>query len=104
MTSAQKLRWKIGKKKVTSKNVAAVSNRQARLPFDHSTIFSMDLPSAAQIITWKKMSLSEKYLLLASTIRQARNLKRIGIKLRHPDASPLEIEQKLSSIWLHARP
>jgi protein-arginine kinase len=64
----------------------------------------MDHPTPTQHAAWKKMSLSEKYQLLASTIRQARNLKRIGIKLRYPDASPLEIEQKLSSIWLHARP
>lgn len=50
------------------------------------------------------MSCSEKYQLLAATIRQARDLKRMGIRLRNPGASPEEIEKQLARIWLHARP
>lgn len=50
------------------------------------------------------MSLSEKYNLTAATIRQSRQLKRLGLQLNHPTASPEEIERKLARIWLHARP
>jgi hypothetical protein len=62
----------------------------------------MQPPTQSSI--WKAMSLSEKYQLLAATIRQARELKRMGIRLRRPDASPAEVEQELARIWLHARP
>jgi len=64
----------------------------------------MDLPSPLQTAAWKRMSLSEKYQLLAATIRQARELKRTGLRHRFPQASPEEIETKLARIWLHARP
>jgi hypothetical protein len=57
-----------------------------------------------QCSIWKAMSLSEKYNLLAATIRQARDLKRIGIRMRKPTATPQEVEQELARIWLHARP
>lgn len=57
-----------------------------------------------QASIWKSMSLSEKYQLTASTIRQSRQLKRLGIKLSHPTATPEEIERKLARVWLHARP
>jgi len=57
-----------------------------------------------QASIWKAMPLSEKYNLLAATVRQARELKRIGIRLRRPDASPEEVEKELARIWLHARP
>lgn len=50
------------------------------------------------------MTGSEKYQLLAATVRQARELKRMGIRLNNPDASPEEVEEKLARIWLHARP
>ena len=50
------------------------------------------------------MSGSEKYDLLAATIRQTRNLKRMGIRLRRPEASDEEVERELARIWLHARP
>ena len=50
------------------------------------------------------MSLSEKYELLAATVRQARELKRIGLRMKFPDADPVEIENKLACVWLHARP
>ena len=50
------------------------------------------------------MPLSERYNLLAATIRQARELKRIGIRMRKPTATPQEDEQELARIWLHARP
>jgi len=53
---------------------------------------------------WKSMTLSEKYNLLAATVRQARELKRMGIRLRRPDASTEEVEQEVARIWLHARP
>lgn len=59
-------------------------------------------PTQASI--WKAMSLSKKYNLLAATIRQARDLKRIGIRMRRPQATPQEVEQELARIWLHARP
>jgi hypothetical protein len=62
----------------------------------------MQPPNQASI--WKAMTLSEKYNLLAATIRQARDLKRIGIRMRKPDATPQEVEQELARIWLHARP
>ena len=57
-----------------------------------------------QTAIWKRMSLSEKYNLLAATIRQARELKRIGIRMKNPAATPAEIERELARIWLHARP
>ena len=50
------------------------------------------------------MTCSEKYGLLAATVRQARELKRIGIRLRRPEASSEEIERELARVWLHARP
>jgi hypothetical protein len=57
-----------------------------------------------QTAIWKSMSLSEKYNLFAATIRQARELKRIGLRLKHPTDTPEETETKLASLWLHARP
>jgi hypothetical protein len=62
------------------------------------------MPAPTQTSIWKKMTPSEKYNLLAATVRQARELKRIGIRLRNPDASPEEVEKELARIWLHARP
>jgi len=62
----------------------------------------MQPPTQASI--WKNMSQEEKYHLVAAAIRQARELKRIGIRLRKPDATPQEVERELSRIWLHARP
>ena len=64
----------------------------------------MSLPSPQQTLIWKSMSGSEKYSLFAATVRQARELKRIGIRLRHPKASSKEIEKELARVWLHARP
>ena len=64
----------------------------------------MSLPDPKQTAIWKAMSGSEKYNLLAATVRQARELKRMGIRLRHPQASPGEVEKELARIWLHARP
>jgi hypothetical protein len=62
----------------------------------------MQSPTQASI--WKAMPLSEKYLLLASTVRQAREWKRMGIRLKRPEISPEELEKELARIWLHARP
>jgi hypothetical protein len=62
----------------------------------------MQPPTQASI--WKAMTLSEKYNLLAATIRQARELKRIGIRMKNPTATPQEVERELARIWLHARP
>jgi hypothetical protein len=62
----------------------------------------MQAPTQASI--WKTMSLSEKYQLFANTVRQSREWKRIGIRLRRPDASPEAVEKELARIWLHARP
>jgi len=56
-----------------------------------------------QTAIWKSMSLSEKYELLAATIRQSRNLKRIGLRMKFPDDTAAETETKLARIWLHAR-
>ena len=64
----------------------------------------MSLPDSKQTAIWKKMNLTEKYNLLAATVRQARELKRMGIRLRRPEASPEEVEKELARIWLHARP
>ena len=50
------------------------------------------------------MTLSEKYNLLAATVRQARELKRIGLRMKFPSDSEAEIESKLARVWLHARP
>ncbi|QTN32153.1 hypothetical protein HZ994_07360 [Akkermansiaceae bacterium] len=50
------------------------------------------------------MSLSEKYNLLAATVRQARELKRMGLRMKYPADSPQETETKLARVWLHARP
>ena len=50
------------------------------------------------------MTPSEKYNLFAATVRNARELKRMGIRLRHPRASSEEVEKNLAHIWLHARP
>lgn len=64
----------------------------------------MSRPDPKQTAIWKAMSGAEKYNLFAATIRQAREFKRMGIRLRRPDASPAEIEMELARIWLHARP
>ncbi len=64
----------------------------------------MSLPDPKQTAIWKAMDLSEKYQLLAATIKQARELKRTGLRLRFPEDSSEEIETKLARIWLHARP
>ena len=64
----------------------------------------MSLPDPKQTAIWKAMTGSEKYNLLAATVRQARELKRMGIRLRLPQASPEEVEKELARIWLHARP
>ena len=64
----------------------------------------MDLPTPQQIAIWKAMNSSEKYQLLAATIKQARELKRAGLRVRFPQATPDEIEIKLARVWLHARP
>jgi len=50
------------------------------------------------------MTLEQKLQLLTATIHQARELKRIGIRLRNPRSSPEEVEKELARIWLHARP
>ena len=50
------------------------------------------------------MNYSEKYQLLAAAIRQSREFKRAGLRLRFPQDSPEEIETKLARVWLHARP
>ena len=62
------------------------------------------MPDPKQTAIWKAMTGSEKYKLLAATVRQARELKRMGIRLRRPNASPEEVEKELARIWLHARP
>jgi len=64
----------------------------------------MSSPDSKQIAIWKAMTLSEKYQLLAATIKQARELKRTGLRLQFPDDSAEKIEIKLARIWLHARP
>ena len=64
----------------------------------------MSLPDPKQTVIWKAMSGSEKYNLFAATVRQARELKRMGIRLCRPEASPEEVEKELARIWLHARP
>ena len=56
-----------------------------------------------QTAIWKRMSLSEKYELLSATVRQARNFKRMGLRMKFPQDTPEETETKLASIWLHAR-
>ncbi len=62
------------------------------------------MPDPNQTAIWKAMTATEKYNLLAATVRQARELKRMGIRLRRPEASPEEVEKELARIWLHARP
>ena len=61
-------------------------------------------PDPKQTAIWKSMTGPEKYNLLAATVRQTRELKRMGIRLRRPQASPEEVEKELARIWLHARP
>ncbi len=61
-------------------------------------------PDPKQTAIWKRMTLTEKYNLLAATIRQARQLKRIGLRMKSPTASPEEIETELARVWLHTRP
>lgn len=64
----------------------------------------MSHPDPKQIAAWKAMDLSDKYKLLAATVKQAREFKRTGLRLRFPKDSAGEIEVKLARIWLHARP
>ena len=64
----------------------------------------MSLPSSQQTAIWKAMPLTEKVELFTAMIRQAREFKRMGIRMRYPEFSPEEVEQKLARIWLHARP
>ena len=63
----------------------------------------MSSPAPQQTAIWKRMSLTEKYNLLAATVRQARELKRMGLRMKFPAASPEEIETELARVWLHAR-
>jgi hypothetical protein len=58
----------------------------------------------SQTAIWKSMSLEKKYSLLAATVRQARELKRIGLRMKYPTDSAAETERKLAHVWLHARP
>jgi len=62
------------------------------------------MPDPRQTAIWKAMSATEKCDLLTATVRHARELKRIGIRLRRPHSSPEEVEKELARIWLHARP
>ncbi len=64
----------------------------------------MSSPDPKQTAIWKTMSMSEKYQLLAATVRQAREFKRTGLRLRFPDDNAEQIETKLARVWLHARP
>lgn len=64
----------------------------------------MSSPDPKQTAIWKRMPLSEKYNLLAATVRQAREFKRIGLRMKYPADSEAEIESKLAHVWLHARP
>jgi hypothetical protein len=64
----------------------------------------MSIPSPQQTAIWKNMSLSEKYSLTAATIHKARELKRIGIRMKKPTATPQQVELELAHIWIHARP
>lgn len=50
------------------------------------------------------MTLSEKCRLFTTTVRQAREFKRMGIRMRRPNATPEDVEKELARIWLHARP
>jgi hypothetical protein len=67
-------------------------------------MMQMNPIAPTQSSIWGKMSLEKKYQLLAATVRQARELKRMGIRLRRPEAPPEEVEKELARIWLHARP
>lgn len=64
----------------------------------------LHMQAPTQTSIWKKMNSTEKYELLVATVRQARELKRMGIRLKNPEASPEEVEKALARIWLHARP
>lgn len=64
----------------------------------------MSSPDPKQTAIWKRMTLSEKYELLASTVRQARQFKRMGLRMKYPSDTPEETETKLARVWLHARP
>ena len=64
----------------------------------------MSLPDPRQTAIWKAMALAEKYELVIATVRQAREFKRIGLRIKFPNNSKAEIERKLAHIWLHARP
>lgn len=68
--------------------------------FDLSTKMHAD---PRQTAIWKRMSLSEKYELLSATIRQARDFKRMGLRMKFPEDTAAETETKLARIWLHAR-
>jgi hypothetical protein len=57
-----------------------------------------------QTAAWQKMSPADKYQLLATTIRKARELKRAGLRHRFPQDTADQTESKLAHIWLHARP
>jgi hypothetical protein len=63
-----------------------------------------DMPDPKQTAIWKSMTGSEKYNLLAATVRQAREFKRMGLRVKFPADTPAETEKKLARIWLHARP
>ncbi len=83
--------------------MTAVSNRQA-FKFMQTIQPTPSRPDPKQTAIWKAMELSEKYNLLAATVRQAREFKRMGLRMKFPADSPAEIETKLASLWLHARP
>jgi hypothetical protein len=64
----------------------------------------MSRPDPKQIAIWKGMAPGEKCELLIATVRQAREFKRMGLRMKFPNESPSKIGERLAHVWLHARP
>ncbi len=55
---------------------------------------------ARQIAVWRGMSPAEKLHVVAELCRASAELARAGVKIRHPEATPGEIELRLIALRL----
>ena len=63
----------------------------------------MEIQEKRQIEIFKKMSPSKKIEVAMRLYASAKELKRAGIKMLHPNWSEKEVEQELYKVFLYAR-
>ena len=62
-----------------------------------------DLPDRRQIEIWKKMSFQQKYEVWQGIQKEARALKRAGLRQQFPNDTAEEINRKLAKAFVRAR-